>query len=111
MEQQSKQNLGWFFDQWLRRPGYPEVTATWTYDTATHEAVVGITQSPRFGAFRFPLTVAVVDSAGVTHRATSEILPVTDGAQRIRIPSPSRPVRVVLDPDVALLAKLLVVEQ
>jgi aminopeptidase N len=111
MEQQSKQNLGWFFDQWLRRPGYPEVTATWTYDAATHEAVVGITQSPRFGAFRFPLTVLVVDSAGVTHRATSEILPVTDGAQRIRIPSPSRPARVVLDPDVTLLAKLLVVEQ
>jgi len=40
-----------------------------------------------------------------------EVLAVGDGAQRIRIPSPTRPVRVVLDPDVALLARLTLVEQ
>ena len=70
-----------------------------------------MTQGARFGAFKFPLTVAVVDSAGAAHRATSEILAVGDGAQRIRIPSPTRPARVVLDPDVALLARLTLVEQ
>jgi aminopeptidase N len=111
MESASKQNLAWFFDQWLRRPGYPEVTATWSYDSTAHEVVVGVTQGARFGAFKFPLTVAVVDSLGTAHRTTSEIVAVGDGAQRIRIPSPTRPVRVVLDPDVALLARLTLVEQ
>jgi len=111
IEATSKQNLAAFFDQWLRRPGYPEINATWTYDAAAREVVIGVTQGSRFGSFKFPLTVAVVDSAGTAHRATSEVLAVGDGAQRIRIPSPTRPVRVVLDPDVALLARLTLVEQ
>jgi len=111
MEATSKQDLGAFFDQWLRRPGYPEITATWTYDSVAHEVVVGVIQGARFGPFKFPLTVAVVDSAGTAHRVTQQILPVADGAQRLRIPSPTRPTRVTLDPDVALLARLTVVEQ
>ena len=111
MEATSKQDLGWFFDQWLRRPGYPEIAATWEYDSAAHEVVIGVTQGARFGAFKFPLTVAVVDSAGISHRATQQILAVGDGAQRIRVPSPTKPVRVTLDPDVALLARLTLVEQ
>src|SRR5262249_33743217 len=57
MERESKQNLGWFFDQWLRRPGFPEVTATWSYDAATREAVISVSQSGRFGLFQFPLTI------------------------------------------------------
>jgi aminopeptidase N len=111
METASKQSLSWFFDQWLRRPGYPELNASWSYDSVAHEVVVGVTQGARFGAYKFPLTVAVVDSAGAAHRATSEILAVGDAAQRIRIPSPAKPARVVLDPDVALLARLTLVEQ
>ena len=111
MEAASKQDLGWFFDQWLRRPGYPEISATWEYDSTAHEVVVGVTQAARFGAFKFPLTVAVVDSAGTAHRATQQILAVGEGAQRIRIPSPTKPMRVTLDPDVALLARLTLVEQ
>ena len=62
MERESKQDLRWFFDQWLRRPGYPEVTADWSYDAAAHEVVVDVTQGQRFGAFEFPLTVAAIDS-------------------------------------------------
>ena len=111
MEAMSKQDLGWFFDQWLRRPGYPEISATWEYDAAAHEVVIGVTQGARFGPFKFPLTVAVVDSAGTAHRATQRIMAVGDGAQRIRVPSPTKPVRVTLDPDVALLARLTLVEQ
>jgi len=111
MEAASKQNLASFFNRWLRQPGYPEVTAAWSYDATAREVVVDVTQGSRFGRFTFPLTVAVVDSAGTAHRATSEILAIGDGAQRIRIPSPTKPVRVVLDPDVVLLARLTLVEQ
>ena len=108
MERESKQNLGWFFDEWLRRPGYPEVSAIWAYDSTSHEVTIGLTQSSRFGAFRFPLVVSVVDSAGTTHRATVQ-MPAETTTQQIRIASPYRPARVVLDPDVALLANLTVV--
>jgi len=106
MERESKQNLGWFFDQWLRRPGYPEVTADWSYDSTAHEVVVTARQGSRFGAFQFPLTVAAVDSAGTQYRAT--IMMTADGAtpRPARIPLASPPATVVLDPDVELLAVL-----
>ena len=31
MEEASGQDLGWFFQQWLKRPGSPEVNGTWQY--------------------------------------------------------------------------------
>jgi aminopeptidase N len=111
MEGASKQSLGWFFDQWLRRPGYPEVTATWTYDAGTHKVVITVAQSARFGAFRFPLAIAAVDSTGAVHRTTVQILAADGGAQQVRIPLAAAPASVALDPDVELLAALKVVHE
>jgi aminopeptidase N len=111
MEGASKQSLGWFFDQWLRRAGYPEVTATWTYDAGTHEVVIRVAQSARFGAFRFPLTIVAIDSAGVAHRTTAQIVAADGASQQVRIPLAAPPATVALDPDVELLAALKVVPE
>jgi aminopeptidase N len=111
MERSSHQSLGWFFDQWLRRPGYPEVTATWSYDVGTHEVVIRVAQSGRFGAFQFPLTIAAIDSAGVVHQATLHMIATSGAAQQLRIPSAAAPASVALDPDVELLAALKVVHE
>jgi aminopeptidase N len=109
MEHESKQNLAWFFDQWLRRPGYPELTATWHYDAASREAVIDLSQSTRFGAFQFPVTIAVVDSGGGTHRATAQ-MPATAGeARQLRIPLATSPAHIIVDPDVELLATFTVI--
>jgi len=105
MERASKQRLQWFFDQWLRRPGYPTVTATWAYDAATHETSITVRQDSRFGAYQFPLTIAVVDSTGASHRAVAQ-LSATAGAVQVRVPLSTAPSAVVLDPDVELLAAL-----
>jgi aminopeptidase N len=107
MERASKQQLGWFFDQWLTRPGFPEVTATWSYDSAAHEVSVALSQSNRFGTYQFPLTVAVVDSTGAEHRASTRFS-VEYSSPQLRIPSPTAPARIVLDPDVDLLASFKV---
>ena len=109
MERASHQNLGWFFDQWLRRPGYPEVEATWSYDSAARQVNVELTQGARFGAFRFPLVVGIVDSAGVVHRTTVEMTTAEGATVRMQTASTSRPMRVVLDPDVAMLARFAVI--
>jgi aminopeptidase N len=111
VESASGQQLGWFFDQWLRRPGYPELTAAWHYDPSSREVAITVTQDSRFGAFRVPLTVAVIDSAGTAHRATVSLSAAADAVGQLRIPLPSPPQRVVLDPDVDLLARLRVVRQ
>jgi len=111
MERASHQKLGWFFDQWLKKPGYPEVTATWTYDAGTHEVVITLTQSGRFGAFQIPVTIAVVDSAGMSHQATAQMAATAGASQQLRVSLAASPVAVVLDPNVELLAALKVVHE
>jgi aminopeptidase N len=107
METASKQKLDWFFDQWLRRPGYPEIAAQWTYDAKTHETVIDVRQNGRFGSFRVPLLIGVVDSLGGEHRAMLP-LPADTSGHTLRIPSPTMPSAVLLDPNVTLLAAMRV---
>ena len=108
MEHEAKRPLGWFFDQWLRRPGYPEVTATWRYDAAAKEVTIDASQSSTFGKFQFPLAISVVDSSGVAHRTTLSM--TANGAPaQARLPLATGPANVILDPDVVLLARLRVV--
>jgi len=114
MEAASKQHLAWFFDQWLRRPGYPEVTATWSYDATRREVVIDLTQglrgaAPTFGAFRFPLTIAVADSNGTARRDTLTMPAAVGATQQIHMALATAPASIVLDPDIDLLASLMVV--
>src|SRR2546430_10330557 len=64
LEASSGTRLGWFFDQWLRRPGFPELTTSWIYDAAAKRVTLSITQAARFGSYRFPLTVDITTAAG-----------------------------------------------
>ena len=98
--------LAWFFDQWLRRPGFAELTASWRYDAAAHRVVLDVRQSERFGAFRAPLTVAVTDAAGTVHRVTVQ-LPADRSTQFVLdLPLSAPPKALLLDPDVSLLATI-----
>ena len=62
VEASSGRPLGWFFDQWLRRPGFAEVTTSWRYDASQRRVIATVEQGARFGAYRFPLTVAISDA-------------------------------------------------
>jgi aminopeptidase N len=111
MERASGQKLDWFFDQWLRRPGVPEVRAEWSFDATAREVAITVTQDGAFGAYRFPLTIAVTDSAGTVHRAAVPVTAASGAAAQVRVPLAAVPASVVLDPDVELLARLIVVRK
>ena len=110
MEREVKRPMSWFFDQWLRRPGFPSVTAEWSYDAGAKEVAITVSQSSPFGNYQFPLTIAVIDSAGGQHRTTLT-MPSSGAAGAVRVSLASAPANVVLDPDVALLARLQVVRR
>src|SRR5262249_35713586 len=59
LEAAGKTDLKWFFDTWLTRPGFPELTTSWTWDAATKRVSLDVTQASRFGSFRFPLVVEI----------------------------------------------------
>jgi aminopeptidase N len=110
MEQASSQKLGWFFDQWLRRPGYPELDVTWSSDPSSHQVTLDIRQSSRFGAYRFPLTVEVQGADGSSRRATVQV--PAELRSRLTVPqeaaSAASPKTVLPDPGVDLLARIVV---
>ena len=106
MERTSRQPLVWFFDQWLRRPGFPELNVTWSYDPSSHQVLLDVIQDDRFGAFRLPLTLELRDATGTKRRATVAV--PAERHVRLQVPGSlsAAPTAVVADPDVELLARI-----
>ena len=105
VESSSGVPLGWFFDQWLRRPGYPMAVLTWEHDPATSRVRVTVDQrDARFGAFRFPLTLAVHEPSGAARRVVVEVAARPRTVVELPFAVATPPARVVPDPDVDLLA-------
>jgi aminopeptidase N len=105
LEKVSGRTLGGFFDQWLRRPGYPEIELTWS-DSALTSLSIGITQSGRYGLFEFPLRLALVDPNGNVRRV--EVGVPAQLVTRIVLPVSGSVERIDADPDVQLLARISV---
>jgi aminopeptidase N len=101
MEQAHGSDLRWFFDQWLTRPGYPELNATWEHGEGL---TIIIRQAGRFGPYRLRLPVQITAADGTVTNAIVEV-PATPTV-RITIPGrfTSRPQSVVFDPGGDLLA-------
>lgn len=73
VEQAAGRELGWFFDQWLTRPGFAEVTTSWTHDPVSGQVTLSVQQGERFGAYRFALRVAVDGADGDTTLVRVEV--------------------------------------
>jgi len=107
LEASSGRPLGWFFDQWLRRPGFPELTTSWTYDAVAKRVIVSITQGTRFGSYRFPLTIDIRTAAGRWVRTRVEVPAQTRTLVTLDLPLDTAPAELVFDPDVELLARIV----
>jgi aminopeptidase N len=73
MERSSGMKLGWFFDQWLRRPGFASLTTSWHYDAASRRVTLDVEQGSRYAPYRLTLSTDVTDAAGAVHRVRVEI--------------------------------------
>jgi aminopeptidase N len=85
-------DLRWFFEQWLRRTGAPQVTAAWSWDQENTRVVIRVTQTQP--AFLLPLDVSLVGETG----ARSERIFVERASQEFSLPADARPLSVELDP-------------
>ncbi len=67
MEEASGQDLGWFFEQWLYKPGRLTVAGTWTYDAQARQVRVELEQVQSGGALiRMPVEVGLYASGQST---------------------------------------------
>lgn len=109
LEASSGQELGWFFEQWLERPGYPQLDVRWWHtDTAVDAESPGSngvrrvaleirqTQPEDWPAFRLPMDVELVGSDG--RRTTVRVVP-RRRTDTIRVRTPGTVEQVRLDPD------------
>lgn len=100
-EQESGQQLEWFFTQWLTRPGVPKIEGAWRYDEVKKVVEVTVTQSQTAAPFRVKVGVGIVGKTGdLPHVETMELT----GRQATRtFPLDTAPVSVELDPQTTLL--------
>ncbi|MDH3222320.1 MAG: M1 family aminopeptidase, partial [Gemmatimonadota bacterium] len=97
LEETSGRPLQWFFDQWLLAPGYPVLDLEWQWDEAAASVRVDVRQIQRAGwpTFRIPTSIRIV--TGDT--ATDTEVEITEREFSVRLPAPSRPDRVIVDPE------------
>ena len=103
LERSSGQTLGAFFDQWLRRPGYPEMRVALEMMPGEHHRIA-VTQSGRFGYFEFPLEVVLADAAGGTITQVVHVLP--QSITHVDLEDATHDRLVMADPNVKLLARI-----
>ena len=104
MEQASGKPLEWFFDQWLKRPGVPEVTGVWRYAPDRKQIQLDLEQLQAAAPYRLPMEVGVVATGNGPMRI--ERIELTGAKGRFTISADSAPASLVLDPNTwVLLAK------
>ncbi len=101
MAQASSQNLDQFFKQWLYTGGHPKLTITWTYDDSKKALTIIIKQN-QDNLFEFPLELSI--------DGKPQSISIKDKVTTINLPAQTKPVTVLADPNVNLLASFEVTE-
>ena len=107
MEEVSGRELEWFFEQWLRRPGVPELEIEWRFDEATSAVELTVAQlGPTI--YRLPLDVEAVLDDGRIVRGRVDVEGERTTASLL---VPARPERLRIDPDAWLLMRYTVADE
>jgi len=102
MEEASGQELGWFFEQWLYKPGTLKVAGSWSYDAAAGQVRLTLDQVQTDGRlFTMPIEIGVYSKGQPT--PVMERVRVTAKSNTFTINAPTAPDSVRLDPNVWVL--------
>lgn len=102
MEEVSGRDLSLFFEQWLTRPGLPQLAVSWTYNPRRDEVTILVEQMQPGELYDFPLEFEVAYSGG----SRSERFRITGKSQSFIVKTSGRVTSVNADPGVKLLYKL-----
>ena len=108
MEDVSGRSLGRAFEQWLYKPGHPELELDVAWDGGVLAVAAKQTQAATDGvpaSFEVTLELDLVDAAGsVTRRSVR----VKERQQTFALATPERPAFVVVDPEMRILGEVKV---
>ncbi len=103
IEAEAGQSLDWFFDQWLRRPGFAELTVRWQWNAATQRLQVVVDQGARFAPYRLALTADVTTANGKVERVRIAVPATRSATITVPLALTQAPSTVVFDADVSVL--------
>jgi aminopeptidase N len=100
-EEVSGRELDEFFAQWAYAPGHPRLRVAWSWDAGARQVVVTLdqVQPEAWPTFRMPIELEFLTPQGPT-RARGEL---AERQTVLRLPLPSPPSAVTVDPDGWLL--------
>jgi aminopeptidase N len=114
IEQATGKNLDWFFDQWLHRPGHPDLELGWEWDEGASAVKLKVKQRQRKDEksetpiFRMSAEVELLyedtKRKGGT-RAERRTIGLSKPEEEILLPAKEKPKTVVFDPDFFMLAR------
>ena len=100
-------DLIWFFEQWVERSGSPSITIgkTVVEEDPHHpgQFFVNVKLAQQKPHYRLRLPAVLHLANGKTHRT---FITMHDHEQTVRLSSPARPTRLVIDPNFAVLQRL-----
>ena len=106
MEDVSGRGLGRFFEQWIHKPGHPELEIVVAWEKGILTVAARQTQSVTDGVpacFELPLDLDLGDAEGGVTRRT---LRIVERQQAFALPVPLRPAFVVVDPGARIIGDL-----
>ncbi len=106
MEGASGAKLGWFFDQWMHRPGWADVTVGWRWEASQRRLLVTASQGGTAAPYRLNLSMDLTDVRGKVHRMRVTIPAARVATIPVALPVEGAPRFIRFDPDVSLLGRL-----
>jgi aminopeptidase N len=107
MEEESGEELSWFFDQWLRRPGHPEIDVSASWDEDAGALKVQVHQVQAWPPFRLPLEI---EASGDGYRLRRTFW-VEDREGEHEWALPGAPLLVEVDPENQVLGRIRMIHR
>ena len=106
LEEVSGRSLGRFFEQWILKPGHPEMEVEIAWDKGVLTVATKQTQATTDGVpacFELPLDLDLGAAGAGVKRHT---LKITEKQQSFAVPAPERPTFAVVDPDLRIVGEV-----
>ncbi len=102
MEKVSKENLKWFFIEWIYKPGFPILQGNWRYENK--KIILSLNQIQAFNnSFQFPIEVGIFFNNKT--KPIIKIVKIEKSKNTFTFNFDKKPDKIVLDPDTWLLMK------